>query len=673
MLVAVSVVGVLLAGLVLVLGTGRAGRGPAGGSGEVPVAGHVVDALTGEPLQARVVVHGRTSTSGADGGFRARLDAPALARIEAPGHLARVVALDPAHPARVGLTPDRDGAVSLRFGGDVMLGRRYFHATPERRAWLSAAPTREELAAPLADVAPLLGDADLTVVNLETALVPHPYVDGPRPAWAHPEKDLVITSPVGLAAALADAGVDVVDLANNHVYDALEPGVSQTLEAVDAAGLARFGAGHTIEDAWRPAYVERRGQRVAFLGCTTVDGAQHRVGYVATADHGGAARCEAPRIRRAVSAARARADIVVFLIHGGTEYVRRQTPQVRGLSRLAVRSGASLVVDGHPHVAGGVTSYRGAPIVESAGNLLFDQVLWETFLSHVARFDFSSGRVVRSVLDPIVLDDYRPVPTVSTLADAAARIGADGRSPLLLADGAAAGPRVGAGPDLPAPDRLDIPDGRVTALPPGTWLGEARAELRVGRDLLWGSGGMEQLSTSLDSGDRTALWHLGRFAAASGEAACSGRRGLLLRRSPVSARDVIATPAHRQAVSPGERLTLVADVGKASAGAVLELRWYAGASGSSTDTVAVDVPERLRRSGCEQVRLDVTVPPGAHAVQPFVRLRPPSDVNLSAELWIDDIRLVAWGPAGASGRRWDVVEALGQDAVVTLRRDAVAR
>lgn len=175
----------------------------------------------------------------------------------------------------------------------------------------------------------------------------------------------------------------------------------------------------------------------------------------------------------------------------------------------------------------------------------------------------------------------------------------------------------------------------------------------MGEDLLWGTGGMEDQVT----GDGTAppLWSLGKYADRSREAACSGEYGWRLQRSPVSREDVVISPVHRQPVSPGARLTLTANVEKASDGGSLEIRWYRDFSGASSRTDSLDLQPHLSRDPCAPVSLSVRVPPGLVAAQPFVRSRPPHDVNLAAELRGDDLRLIQWAPAGVGGPRYDAV------------------
>lgn len=70
------------------------------------------------------------------------------------------------------------------------------------------------------------------------------------------------------------------------------------------------------------------------------------------------------------------------MIHGGYEHGRDLSVQVRRLSDIAVESGATLIVNHHPHVVGGLRFESGALTAWTLGNLLLDQTVWPTFESY---------------------------------------------------------------------------------------------------------------------------------------------------------------------------------------------------------------------------------------------------------------------------------------------------
>jgi poly-gamma-glutamate synthesis protein (capsule biosynthesis protein) len=680
-----------------VIGVAWTGRAPGAAAYRQPSwegHGRVVDEHARPVADATVTTVGASAEANAGsvahtdshGFFAVPVSLPSLARVEAPGHTSRVVALDPHGAGDIELTSQPARTVVMRFGGDVMFGRRFYERREGQPALLTDSNSVPQHARLLEGVAPLLHDADLSVVNLETPLISDPYWDprGPRPKTIHPTKELAFASALTSAAALRESGIAAVSLGNNHSFDALGAGLSSTMAALDHAGVAHFGAGLTEDDAWRPALLTRHGQRVALLGCTTVTGAAQPIPYVAGPHRAGAARCTTTRLRQEVTRARGMADIVIVLIHGAVEYQRVQTPQIRQLMSTAATAGAAAVITSHPHVIGGVTEQGGTVMAQSTGNLLFDQDLWSTFPSYLLRVDLQSGRSVHTSVDPVALEGYRPVPTVGPLAQASTRI-AVGTVPSparLSAWGAALVP----GP-APVPRTMStaVPPGRISRLGRGWWAEPAASGPsggpRSGTDLLFGTGTFEELDTEPGNG-AAPLWALGLNARVSTEAGCSdpggdGRdrgdgeapgHGLELVRSPVSTRDVFAAPSHRVPVAKGAALSLTADLRHATDHASLELRWYAGATGASIRTTVLDLPSgSWPRTACHRVRLDVTVPVGAVAVQPFARVTPGHDRQLGQALSLDNLALVAW--SGSPGRAQDVVDT-GRGGTITLHQDS---
>ena len=85
---------------------------------------------------------------------------------------------------------------------------------------------------------------------------------------------------------LADAGVDVVSLANNHALDYGVTALFETIEHARSAGLAVVGAGRDAAEAYAPALVDTDGGTVAVIGLSQV----LSPGWAATADRPGLER-----------------------------------------------------------------------------------------------------------------------------------------------------------------------------------------------------------------------------------------------------------------------------------------------------------------------------------------------------------------------------------------------
>jgi poly-gamma-glutamate synthesis protein (capsule biosynthesis protein) len=237
-----------------------------------------------------------------------------------------------------------------------------------------------------------LENADFSVVNFETPISTPAFFaqNAPRPAGFHPTAPQVYASHPNSVAALKQSGVDIVDLGNNHMYDLLEVGLSNTLSALDQAGMLHFGAGTNEAGAWEPLIVSSKGQTMAFIGCTTLriplnTPIRNDVPYVASdvLRKGGAAYCSEAPLHSAITKAKQQADAVIVMIHGGREYDRAATEKITYLTEIATRAGATLVVNHHPHVVSGLEQRHQALIAWSMGNFLYDQTVWPSLESYM--------------------------------------------------------------------------------------------------------------------------------------------------------------------------------------------------------------------------------------------------------------------------------------------------
>jgi poly-gamma-glutamate synthesis protein (capsule biosynthesis protein) len=202
---------------------------------------------------------------------------------------------------------------------------------------------------------------------------------------------LIADGPPEGAAALSRARFTVVSTANNHAWDYGKPALLETIDLLDAAGVAHAGTGRDRDEARRPAIVESGRVRLAVLAVTDIWNDGELVRHPADAH---VARAEAETLAEAVRAARAGgADAVVVSYHGGVEYGDTPLPRAREILHAAIDAGADAVLGHHPHVVQGVEWYRSRPIFYSMGNLLMRMHRdhpW-TELAFMARLSVSPG------------------------------------------------------------------------------------------------------------------------------------------------------------------------------------------------------------------------------------------------------------------------------------------
>ena len=213
---------------------------------------------------------------------------------------------------------------------------------------------------PLAPFANMLKAADYRIANLETSVARSGkrLADKPYTFRAHPR-----------TLRILQGRFDAVTLANNHVGDYGHQALLETMQRLDAAGIAHFGAGKNLVEAHKPLWIERQGLKIAILGYNEFAPRAFEAG----ADTPGTAWSEDDHVISDIRAAKAAgADLIIPFMHWGWEYEPTASPRLQSFARRMIDEGASMVVGSHPHVTQGADVYQGKPIIYSLGNFVFD-------------------------------------------------------------------------------------------------------------------------------------------------------------------------------------------------------------------------------------------------------------------------------------------------------------
>ncbi|NIC01012.1 CapA family protein [Halobacterium sp. R2-5] len=643
-----------------------------------PIEGRVFS-LSGEPLTgARVSATARNvgtvaeTTTNEHGRFRLESTAaPVWVRVSASNYIGRTVAATPDTPLRVELTP-REGAVSMSFGGDVMFGRRFYQSeedTLSSHFRIRPGERRADHREILSYIRPLLQEADVTSVNLETPLT--------TSDWRHAEKQYLFVSHPVAASSLSDAGVDYTALGNNHVFDALTPGLRETREALDEAGIAYSGAGESSEQAWEPAYLEREGLTIGLISCTTITGSQYDIDWSADEDPesypvtrdadgdgqteelrfsgtAGAADANEERLERRVSEAAENADVTVVQIHGGTEYQRIPTAEIERLTETASTAGADLVINHHPHVTGGL-EFRGSTLVAwSLGNLVFDQEFWETYPSYLLTVHATENGVRRAYFDPLLLEGYVPKGIVAEPALSQSRRTAGLSSEQFTLHQSRVQYLRDTRSDLRTEQQQFEGEGTVFARESG-WVRsivDGVESVELGTDRL-PTGSFENPDVDDDEFE-ASLWRFGRHDDAMGEGI--GRDdsgGIRLIRDEANSQRAILSPLDRIPVQGPITLT---GLYQHDSDARLEVLWrrYSSTSGEMLEERTYELGRtgtRLNRFRENFQRRD-----SAEYVDFYLRLYPPEEGESAARF--DELRLIEWSDA-REGREYDHLRVSG--------------
>jgi poly-gamma-glutamate synthesis protein (capsule biosynthesis protein) len=144
---------------------------------------------------------------------------------------------------------------------------------------------------------------------------------------------------------------------------------------------------------------------VAFVGFSTIEPFDFRAGL----SEPGTAWGFEQRVRDGVHRARRHADVVVATFHWGIEGDFHESPQQRALARVALDSGATAVIGGHPHVLQPVKRLARRVIAYSLGNFVFFPVRPGSDRTALLDLRLGAGRVERTYLRHGRIVGTRPV------------------------------------------------------------------------------------------------------------------------------------------------------------------------------------------------------------------------------------------------------------------------
>ncbi|MBR6811401.1 CapA family protein [Candidatus Saccharibacteria bacterium] len=172
-----------------------------------------------------------------------------------------------------------------------------------------------------------------------------------------------------------DMGVDLVTLANNHVYDFQGDAFNDMLDAFEQRNMPHIGAGHNLEEAKKAYYYKApSGQTIAFVNASRAE----KWGIDtpgATDTTGGILLCyDTADFVDAIKTAKANSDIVVAIIHWGTESSHVLEQVQIDTAKEYIDAGADIIVGGHAHTLQGIDFYNGKPIIYNLGDYIFNDM-----------------------------------------------------------------------------------------------------------------------------------------------------------------------------------------------------------------------------------------------------------------------------------------------------------
>ena len=292
--------------------------------------------------------------------------------------------------------------VMLAFGGDVMMGRRFYKPYFGDEVLIHRDNKLNDSKAIVQHIKPYMSLADYAAVNLETQIA------DAKPAERAPKSVTFYSEPETLAA-LTWAGVDYVSLGNNHTYDYMDSGLHSTLAFLDDSELAYSGAGINEKKALKAHSQTIKNTEFSMLGYVGWEGSANPT-QTANHQHGGAAYGSMENILASVSKQVAEDKVTIVQYHGSQEYANNPTGVTEQRLKSALDAGAALAIAHHPHVTQGLELYNNKLIAYSMGNFIFDQNFSATQHSLILYVWLDEGKFHRAEIVPLYVKGYKPTP-----------------------------------------------------------------------------------------------------------------------------------------------------------------------------------------------------------------------------------------------------------------------
>lgn len=179
-----------------------------------------------------------------------------------------------------------------------------------------------------------------------------------------------------------EMGVDLVSIANNHIYDYGEEAFQDSLKYLKEYDIPYVGAGTNIEEAKRAFYYIADGYKISFISASRAE--KNIITPGATSTSSGVFRCyDNELLINTIKEEKEKSDYVILLIHWGKEDSHELEEVMLKTSKEYVDAGADLVVGSHAHLLQGMEFYKDKLIAYNLGDFIFNRETKDTGILNV--------------------------------------------------------------------------------------------------------------------------------------------------------------------------------------------------------------------------------------------------------------------------------------------------
>lgn len=254
------------------------------------------------------------------------------------------------------ISPKSTSEVNLLFAGDICLAEDgfvldYYDTTTGLNDCISK------------EILDLTNSADLFMINNEFSISER--------GTPLPGKLYTFRAAPQRTEILKQFGVDVVSMANNHVYDFGPDAFWDTLQHLSAAQIETVGAGNNISESEKVLYYHINGIKIGIIAASSAEKVRYTPG--ATQNSSGIFLMYNPeRLLEVTKKADKQCDFLILYLHWGTEESDRYEQYQHDLAVGLKDCGADAIIGGHPHKLQGIEYIENVPVIYSLGDFWFN-------------------------------------------------------------------------------------------------------------------------------------------------------------------------------------------------------------------------------------------------------------------------------------------------------------
>jgi poly-gamma-glutamate synthesis protein (capsule biosynthesis protein) len=254
---------------------------------------------------------------------------------------------------------------------------------------------------------------DFRIVNLETAIT------SAETPWPH--KGIHYRMHPQNIGCLSAARIDACALANNHLLDWGYDGLSETLQTLDAAGIAHAGAGSDAHQAMKPAVLGTAADRRVLLFSFGSRTSGISEDWKATSISPGVTLLDdlseqtAARVCNEMRPHQQPGDLLIASIHWGSNWGHEIPREQIAFAHHLIEEGVAIVHGHSSHHVKAIEIFKGRLILYGCGDFITDYegiTGYETFRRDLApmylvELDQNTGELVAARLLPMQMRRFR--------------------------------------------------------------------------------------------------------------------------------------------------------------------------------------------------------------------------------------------------------------------------